>query len=58
MNKSFAVLAVLLLAASTLAQTEKGTKATGKQLKTLFVEGDDRAARLARDLLTRHQRRH
>ena len=44
MNKSFAVLAVLLLAASTLAETEKGTKATGKQLKTLFVEGDDRAA--------------
>ncbi len=51
MNKSFAVLAVLLLAASSLAETEKGTKATGKQLKTLFVEGDNRAARLARDLL-------
>ena len=50
MNKSFAVLA-LLLAASSLAQTEKRTKATGKQLKTLFVEGDSRAARLARDLL-------
>ncbi|PYV12204.1 MAG: hypothetical protein DMG23_01925, partial [Acidobacteria bacterium] len=36
-----------------LAETEKGTKATGKQLKTVFVEGDSRAARLARDLLTR-----
>lgn len=52
MRKLFEIMLVVWLAGSAGAQTAKTTKPRAKPMQTVFVGGDNRAARLTRDLLS------